>query len=271
MNAKPAAAPVCLVTGGAGAGIGSAVCLAATSAGFAVCVADIDAERGRDFVAELTDLGGDALFAEVDVSERASIEYAVERVVGQWGRIDGLVNNAGIGLVKRAADVTDGEYERLMSIDLRGSWQCARAVIPAMAEAGSGSIVNIGSIHAFGAHAGYSIYASAKAGLVGLTRGIAADYGPSGVRCNIVHPGLVDSQQNRATFSSWGVDPDEFMAELRSSDQLLPRPIDAADVANVVAFLLGDASRAITGASFVVDAGTSAMIFAHDDRILNTP
>ena len=151
-----------------------------------------------------------------------------------------------------------------MDTDLRGGWLCAKAAIPIMAKGGGGSIVNIGSVQGIGPHLGFAIYAAAKAGLVGLTRGIAADYGTAGIRCNIVQPGLVDSEQSRRILGSMGHDAEAWMEDYLTSRQMIPRAITADDVGEMVAFLVGPRSASITGGEFVVDAGSSTMAFDRD-------
>lgn len=254
------AARVCVVTGGGGGGIGRGICAAVATRGFTVIVADRDAGAAASVAQQLRAAGHAARELPLDVGDPDAVAGGIDRVRREVGRVDALVNSAGIGLVKPAAAISLEEYEYLMRTDLRGAWLCARAVLPAMVEAGGGSIVNIGSVQALGPHTGYAIYAAAKAGLVGLTRGIAADYGPAGVRCNIVHPGLVDSPQNRRIIGQWA-DAEAWMARYLRTRQMLPRAIAPEDVGATVAFLVSDEARAITAAEIVVDGGSSAMAF----------
>lgn len=256
--------PVCLVTGGAGDGIGGGICRAVARAGFLVVVGDLDVEGTRRRAKELEAAGYQADALPFDVTDPARVAKAFDEIKSRWEGLAGLVNSAGIGLVKPAAEVTIEEWTTLMDTDLRGAWLCAKAAIPLMVEGGGGSIVNIGSVQALGPHVGFGVYAAAKAGLVGLTRGIAADYGKSGIRCNVVHPGLIDSEQSRHILEGMGHGADAWIDGYVRTRQMIPTAISAEDVGETVAFLLGPQSRSITGADFVVDAGSSVMAFDRD-------
>lgn len=245
-----------VVTGGAGDGIGQGISRAVAAAGWRVVIADRDAEAAGRLADSIRSSGGDAVAATVDVADADSVHELFRRVAER--PLAGLVNSAGVGLVKPLADVADEEWDRLHGIDLRGAFLCARAAIPQMVERGGGAIVNIGSVQALGPHVGYSTYAAAKGGLVGLTRGIAADYGRSGIRCSIIHPGLVDSPQNRRMFASWG-DPEAWIDDYVHTRQMIPRLIGADEIGAAAAFLLSDAARSITAAELTVDAGSSRM------------
>lgn len=250
-----------LVTGGAGSGIGQGISRSVAEAGWTPVIADTDARAADDFAEALRRDGWRAAAVDLDVADEASVERVFAEVVPRLGgRLRGLVNSAGVGLVKRLADVSTAEWDRLHGIDLRGAFFCARAAIPLLAAGGGGSIVNIGSVQATGPHVGYSSYAAAKAGLVGLTRGIAADHGADLIRCSIIHPGLVDSPQNRDIFAAWG-DAEQFIDDYVSTRQMIPRLIQPEEVGAAAVFLLSDASRSITAAELTLDAGSSRMAF----------
>lgn len=250
-----------IVTGGAGAGIGQGISRAVAEAGWLTVVADQDRQAAEAVVAQLHDEGREAIAVELDVSDEADVERMFAHVVApSAGRLRGLVNSAGVGLVKRLADVSTAEWDRLHGVDLRGAFLCARAAIPHLAAGGGGSIVNIGSVQALGPHVGYSSYAAAKGGLVGLTRGIAADHGADFIRSSIIHPGLVDSPQNREIFAAWG-DAKEFIGDYVATRQMTPRLIQPEEVGAAAVFLLSDASRSITAVEIAVDAGSSRMAF----------
>ena len=255
------------MTGGAGDGVGSGISRAVARDGWFLVIADLDANRGEALAAELTAAGAHAIFERIDVGDLESIFAVVERVQDRHGAIRGLVNSAGVGAIARVADVSEAEFEKIFNIDLRGAWRLVRAVVPGMIAAGGGSIVNIGSGHGAATHPGWGVYAAAKAGLEGLTRGVAADYGPQGIRCNIVHPGMVDSPQNRAAFARFG-DPEEVMRNYLERKQMMPVAVQPGDVGSAVAFLLSGAARAITGTALAVDAGSLGMLFDRDPQIL---
>jgi NAD(P)-dependent dehydrogenase (short-subunit alcohol dehydrogenase family) len=159
------------------------------------------------------------------------------------------VNSADVGLWARAGDVTDEQFNRLHAINVRGPWRMIRAALPLLVDGGGGAIVNIGSVHSAAAEPDYSIYAGTKAALAALTRGVARDYGRSGIRCNIVHPGAVNPDGREG-------DLDAFVA----AHQMLPSAARPIDVGNAVAFLLSAEARAITGAELFVEGGTTAML-----------
>jgi NAD(P)-dependent dehydrogenase (short-subunit alcohol dehydrogenase family) len=256
--------PVCVVTGGAGDGIGGGICRVVAQAGYVVVVADLDEDGARRRAHQLDADGYRSAAVRLDVTDPDQVAQVFADVPARWGRLDGLVNSAGIGLVKPAADITVEEWTRLVDTDLRGAWLCAKAAIPLMVDAGGGSIVNIGSVQAIGPHVGFAVYSAAKAGLVGLTRGIAADYGRVGIRCNVVHPGLVDGDQSRRILEAMGYDAQAWIDTYLTTRQMLPIAISAEDIGATVAFLLGPHSRSVTGAEFVVDAGASVMAFDRD-------
>lgn len=249
-----------IVTGGAGDGIGQGICHAIAERGWRVIVADFDEAGAVRVAAALRAAGHDAIAVPVDVADEASVGRLFAHAAVTGGRLLGLVNSAGVGLVKPLAETTTAEWDRLLGIDLRGAYFCARAAINLMRHAGGGSIVNIGSVQALGPHVGYSAYAAAKSGMVGLTKGIAADHGRDGIRANIVHPGMVDSPQNRRIFAEWG-DAQQFIDRYVTTRQMLPSLIQPEDIGRTVAFLLSDDARSITASEVVVDAGSSQMAF----------
>jgi 3-oxoacyl-[acyl-carrier protein] reductase len=255
---------VVLVSGGGGPAIGAGICRALAHAGWRVVVADLDEGAARRVANELAEFEADPV--TMDVRDEASINKAVGEVIARHGRIDGLVNSAGVGLVRRMHEMTAGEFEQLIGVDLAGAWACAKAVLPVMIEERGGSIVNVSSNHAIASAVGFGAYAAAKAGLVGLTRGIAIDYGRCGIRCNVVLPGLVDGPATRAVLEASQPDSERFVRTWVTTRQVLPRAIEPIDIGTVVEFLLGDRSRAVTGAVLVADAGTSALLYDMEAR-----
>lgn len=253
-----------LVTGGAGAGIGRAIAAAVARAGWTVLVGDRDASAAASVASTLVESAHAAVAAELDVADEASVERLFADTLADLPPLRGLVNSAGVGLVKPLAQVSTAEWDRIHGVDLRGSFLCSRAAIPHLTANGGGAIVNVGSVQALGPHVGYSTYAAAKAGLIGLTRGIAADHGRDGIRCSIIHPGLVDSPQNRELFAQWG-DPEAWIAQYVRTRQMIPRAIVPDEIGAVAAFLLSDDARSITAAEITVDGGSSRMAFDNDE------
>ncbi|TDU83704.1 NAD(P)-dependent dehydrogenase (short-subunit alcohol dehydrogenase family) [Kribbella voronezhensis] len=241
---------VCIVTGGGGVRIGNGICRVLAAKGWTVVVADQDLPAAVAVAEEVRGAGADAVPMALDTTDAGSVRDVVAATVREFGRIDALVNSAGVGLRKHGADATPEEFDRVHAINYRGPWTCIREVLPVMLAGGGGSIVNIGSVHAAGAAETFTLYAATKAALAALTRGIARDYGLRNIRCNIVHPGAVESRGN-----------EHLLADFVATKQMLPTAIESDDIGNAVAFLLSTEARAITGTELFVDAGTTAMLF----------
>jgi NAD(P)-dependent dehydrogenase (short-subunit alcohol dehydrogenase family) len=241
---------VCIVTGGGGVRIGNGICRALAAKGWTVVVGDRDLPAAEAVVEELHGAGASAVPMALDTTDAESVREVVAATVAEFGRLDALVNSAGVGLRTLGGEATPEDFDRVHAINYRGPWNCIREVLPIMLQNGGGSIVNIGSVHAAGAAETFTLYAATKAALAALTRGIARDYGLKNIRCNIVHPGAVESRGN-----------EHLLADFVATKQMLPTAVESIDIGNAVAFLLSAEARAITGAELFVDAGTTAMLF----------
>jgi NAD(P)-dependent dehydrogenase (short-subunit alcohol dehydrogenase family) len=241
-----------IVTGGA-RGIGRAIVERLAREGARVTFLDVDpgaAERTRR---DLADAGSRAVFVQADVTQEADVARAVGDVIGREGRIDVLVNNAGVNAYFDAAAMTESEWDRVFAVDLKGAWLAAKHVLPHMTARGRGSIVNIASIHATLTIAGMFPYAAAKAGVVGLTRSLALDCAPLGIRVNAVSPGWTRTHLVEEWFR---LQPDPAAAEagvLRAHP--MRRIATPEEIAAVVAFVASDDASAMTGAAVAVDCG----------------
>jgi NAD(P)-dependent dehydrogenase (short-subunit alcohol dehydrogenase family) len=245
--------PVALVTGAAN-GIGAAVADRLAADGYDLALLDREsaalAKQSHRLSADVT-----ALPATVDVRDASQIEHAVTAAADQFGGIDAVVTCAGINAYYDPITLTEEDWNTVFGIDLKATWLTCRATLPFLLESDRAAIVTISSIHAKLTAAGTFPYAAAKAGVEGLTRSLALEYGPRGVRVNAVAPGwtrtrLVDDWLARQK------DPDAAMAAVNTAHPL-GRIAEPAEVAAVVAFLLSDQARAVTGASFAVDCGLS--------------
>lgn len=248
---------VAIVTGGA-QGIGRAIVEALLAAGAAVAFLDVDAELGERTAAELgTGAAAQKLtFIPCDITVEAQVQAAVAEVFERRGAVDVLVNNAGVGAYFDAAEMSGDQWDSVFAVDLKGAWICAKHVLPAMRDAGSGSIVNIASIHARLTHRGMFPYAAAKSGVIGMTRSLALDEGPNGIRVNAVSPGYTRTQLIEEYFEHQA-DPDA--AERAVLDvHPLGRIADPSDIADAVVFLASRKSAFITGTELAVDGGLSA-------------
>ena len=173
------------------------------------------------------------------------------------GALDVLVNNAGVNAYFDATEMTEAEWDRTFAVDLKGAWLCAKHALGPMKRAGRGSIVNIASIHATLTIPGMFPYAAAKAGIVGLTRSLALEYAPAGIRVNAVLPGYT---RTRLVDEWLSTQPDPAAAEQRVLSTIpLRRMATPAEIANLVAFVASDEASAIAGASLAADGGLSVM------------
>ena len=244
---------VALVTG-ATSGIGRACALRLAAGGFAVVVGGRSAERAAEVVDEITAGGGTATTALGDVAEPDYGDAAVAATVAAHGRLDVLVNAAGVITRSDAEGTTDDEWHRIMSTNVDGLFRASRAALPAIRAAGGGTIVNISSTNGLVGAAGLAAYCASKGAVTNLTRAMALDHAAEGIRVNAVCPGAVDT---RMLYSEGSGTVDEVR------DRNLPdipegRIPDGSEVAELVAFLADDRSRHITGANISIDGGYTA-------------
>jgi NAD(P)-dependent dehydrogenase (short-subunit alcohol dehydrogenase family) len=250
---RPLAGQVALVTGAA-SGIGRATALALASAGAAVAVLDLDAQLAAVAVAEVEARGSEGLAIGIDLADAAAIDPAVAQVLEAFGRIDVLVNCAGISAAPHSSlDFTDEQFERVVAVNLRAPFLLTRAVGAHMVERGDGGrIVNLSSSAAFRATAAPAIYAATKAGINGLTRSSAADLAAHGVLVNAVAPGMTKTPMTAAIGDDAAYDRAVSGGPL---ENLTHRAAEAEDVADVVLFLCLSESRQITAQVIHTSAG----------------
>jgi len=243
---------VALVTGGSG-GIGSATLRRFVQEGAAVVCADIDEERGEKIVAELERGGGKARFSRCDVTRLEDVMASVRCAVEEFGRIDILFNNAASSTGGYIADLDPDGWDHSLRVMLTAAMYGMKAVIPHMLKQGGGSIISTSSIYGHVSSAGNAPYATAKAGLINLTRTAAIEYGRKGIRVNAICPGAVDTPMLDAVIGL-GLKSREAIAEMHA----LGRTIRPEEVANLVFFLASDESSAITGQAIIIDGGLLA-------------
>jgi NAD(P)-dependent dehydrogenase (short-subunit alcohol dehydrogenase family) len=231
---------VALVTG-AGSGIGAGIAAVLAARGWRVVVADLDAARADEVAGRS---GGDPLHGDVAVDP----DETVRRAVSLHGRLDGLVNNAGVIRRGPLADVSAADIDLTYHVDLRAVLLLSRAAFPELART-HGSIVNVSSMTAFAPQIGGGLYSAAKAGVVALTRQAAVEWGPAGVRVNAVAPGMVRSAMSAAVYD------DPVLSEKRREMVPLRRIGDPEDVGKVVAFLLSEDASYVSGDTITVDGG----------------
>ena len=244
---------VALVTG-ATSGIGRACALRLAADGFAVVVGGRSSERATEVVDEITAAGGTATTALGDVAEPDYGEAAVAATVAAHGRLDVLVNAAGVITRSDAEGTTDDEWHRVMSTNVDGLFRASRAALPAIRAAGGGSIVNISSTNGLVGGSGLAAYCASKGAVTNLTRAMALDHAAEGIRVNAVCPGAVDT---RMLYSERSDTIDE-VRDMNLPDIPEGRIPDGSEVAELVAFLADDRSRHITGANISIDGGYTA-------------
>jgi len=242
---------VAVVTGG-GKGIGSGICKVLAAHGARVIVADIDAAAGKQLASEIKGRGGFARHGQCDVRKEEDFEALFDWVVREFGRLDVLVNNAGIGGYKPIVETSLGEWEACMKVDLTGVFLGCKHAIPYMMKRGKGSIVNISSVHAIRSVNGCAAYDAAKGGVSALSRQVAIDYAPT-VRVNTVSPGWTMSENVRNIFAMYS-DP-QAQKRLVEERQVMKRIGTPEDIGHAVAFLASDYASFITGAELFVDGG----------------
>jgi NAD(P)-dependent dehydrogenase (short-subunit alcohol dehydrogenase family) len=253
-----------IVTGGAGAGIGSGITEALCEHGWSVLIVDKDEARVRTVQECLAARGHEVDALVLDVTSADAPGAAVDFALRHFGRLNGLVNNAGVGLCKPLGEIEDGEMEMLFDVDFRAAFRFCRRALAVMVVSGGGSIVNIGSVHAHRTVRGYGLYAAVKCALEGFTRGLAVDYGPANVRANCIHPGLVMSPQNRDLIAGFAPDVDAWLSSYLAAKQLIPAPVTPRQVGELAAFLLGPESATITGQAITIDGGSTAMLYERE-------
>ena len=245
---------VAVVTG-CGTGIGQSCAVRLAGAGAYVVAADIDLAGARQTIDLITEAGGRGEAHQCDVADAG----AVERVMAAAEALGGphaLVSNAGIQYERTIEDTSPEDWDRVLAVDLKGVYLCARAAVPRMRRLGGGSIVNMASVNGFWVEPALGAYSAAKGGVINLTRAIAIDFGRFGIRCNCVCPGYIDTGMAQRYFE---IQPDPAEARAAAGKlHALQRIGKPEEVAAMVLFLCSDESSFCTGQPFIVDGGLSA-------------
>ena len=245
---------VAIVTGGA-SGIGAATVRRFAAEGARVVCADHDDEGGERVAAEVRTAGGVALFHHADVTSLTDLEATVACAVQHFGGLDVMHNNAAASGGGYVGELDPAVWERSLAVMLTGVFYGTRAAIPALLERGGGSIINTSSVEAFYGEIMAAPYSTAKAGMLGLTRTVALEYGRRNIRANCICPGCVDTPMLRLAIDMWRRSRDDIAAQ-----HALGRVLRPEEIANVALFLASDESSAITGAALVADGGLTASL-----------
>lgn len=236
-----------IVTGGAG-GIGAAVCRRLARDGMNVVIAFRTSEKKAASVAEeIKSTGGNAVAVKADISATDDVKELFSRAYEIYGNIDVLVCNAGIAAQAVLNDVSDEDYDRLMSVNMGGVFRCCREAVPYMLKNHSGSIINISSMWGICGASCETVYSASKAAVIGFTKALAKELGPSGIRVNCIAPGVINTEMN----SHLSEDDMKALAD----ETPLCRVGKPEEVAGVVSFLASDDSSFITGQTLSVDGG----------------
>jgi 2-hydroxycyclohexanecarboxyl-CoA dehydrogenase len=248
---------VAAVTGGA-SGIGEATVRLFIAEGAEVAFADRDAARGQRVAAEIAAAGGKAMFVETDVGREATCLGFIQQTVERFGRLNVLVNNAGIRMYQTVVEATAESWDEILSVNLKSYAYCAKGAIPAMRKAGGGSIVNVASVRSVVAGGNNIQYDTAKHAVAGLTRGLAMDHGAEGIRANAVCPGPIFTPFHARRLQTAGRTVAQYNEDA-ASRTMLKRPGTAEEVAACILFLASDDASYVTGSLLFADGGMTAM------------
>ncbi len=245
----------CIVTG-AGSGIGRAIAIRFGEEGGKVMCVDLNAETATQTRDIITKAGGVARAATADVSDPAQVLEFVLACAAEFGRVDVLVNNAGVNIPGLLHEVSDEVIDKTLNVNVKGAIYGCRAVLPLMLEQAAGSIVNISSVNGLVSEPFLSVYSASKGAIVMLTKGVALDYAKKGIRCNAICPGWVDTPINYAHAEMLG-GLDKVYASI-DSFQPIGRPGTPMEIAHLALFLASDEASFITGSIITADGGMTA-------------
>jgi len=239
---------VSIITG-SGSGIGHATARKFAREGAKVAVCDIIEEAARDVAREITDAGGEALAFRIDVTDKESIARMVEGVMAKWGRIDTLVNNAGIVQDAQLKKMTDDQFDNVIDVNLKGVYNCTKAVVDIMLEQHSGVILNASSIVGLYGNFGQTNYAASKFAVIGMMKTWARELGKKGIRANAICPGFIETPILKSM-------PQKVVQMMEDKVPMgrLGRP---EEIANTYAWLASDEASYINGAVIEVSGGST--------------
>jgi len=247
-----------IVITGAGRGIGAAAAELCARHGAQVVVSDIRADWGNNVAKTIRDQGFESSFFEADVADEEAVAALVQFAAATYGRLDGIVNNAATIVVKKVADLTAEEWDRVMRVNLTGVFYgCKHAIRQFQTQGSGGAIVNTGSISALVGLPEQTVYCTSKGGVFQLTRQVAIDYAKENIRCNSIGPGSVAGEFLQIYLDSQS-DPESAEQRIVSAHPIA-RMASPFEIAETIVFLLSDRSSFVTGANLQVDGGYTAI------------
>jgi NAD(P)-dependent dehydrogenase (short-subunit alcohol dehydrogenase family) len=253
---------IAIVTG-TRTGIGKAIALRFAREGARVVTCIRQGKGGGDTAGEIKAAGGDALFIQCDVSIEADVINAVKKTIEVYGRLDIIVNNAGVNFVKPFAETVTEDWDRVINTDLRGTFFFCRYGIPEMLKTGGGSIINITSVHTVAGLPEAAPYDAAKWGVVGMTKSLAVEYASRNIRVNALSPGLIETKIWEDIMNAAG--NKEECKGYWASNIPAGRPGTPEEVASAAVFLASDEASYCTGSNIIVDGGMTAQLVSRQN------
>jgi 3-oxoacyl-[acyl-carrier protein] reductase len=239
---------VAVITGGA-QGIGRTVALGMARDGARVVVGDLQGEKAKSVARELQTLGTEAIAVEVNVASEASVKKLAEQTFNRFGRVDILVNDAGVYLKSPVVAKSEEDWDKTINVNLGGNFLCVRAFVPAMRKQKSGRIISLASSIANTGAREFADYAASKAGIIGFVKALARELGPDGITVNAICPGSANTSMPRSHRSE-----EDVMARLRATP--LGHVLEPEDIAGSILFLASDAAAYITGQAYNINCGS---------------
>lgn len=247
-----------IIITGAGKGIGRAAALAFASEGGSVVVADISDVDGRETVKQIKASGGKSVFVQCDVAQTEDVQHLVNEAVANFGGVDVLYNNAGVVRYGTVVDMSEEDWDRILNINLRGSFLTCKYAIPEMRKRGGGAIVNTTSVQAFASQQTVAAYSASKGGILSMTKTIALDHALENIRCNCIAPGSIETPMLNDAANLFVPENPQQAIDDWGKLHPLGRVGTADEVAKLAMFLASDDSSFSTGSCFFIDGGLLA-------------